>query len=483
MKKVLFLLLLLITLGVANVNAQVSIGADQEPNKFSLLDLVSTSIKKGIHLPRLTTVERDALVSATSSATDKTDAKGLAVFNTTTNCYDVWNGTQWLSLCDFTNPVPVITDQPRAFNWKEANSAGSMEGIGGPSATISVTATGSDLTYQWYEIPKNSNAAPDPVSGATAATYTPELDVLGMRSYYCVVSNAFGSVQSDVAKVAVGCGAFATDGSWRTFMCYNLGATQTTIAGQLSYASNLYLSANLGTVPATAAQGDAAVFGHLWQWGRISDGHQLRTSANSLAAGPVPAGQYTAWGGTWAAGGSEQVVSGNANFYGKFIYTNATPWDWSNNPTGRNLYLWVLWRDVNRDPCGQVAGANWRIPTQTEWSDIYKGGQGADAPGNATANTWVWRAPGTTTNLAYGTAGGFEIKPDGETTTLFLPAAGYRTSSTGQLYNPGVNGFYWSVTTYGNFSFSLHFTSGNVIPAYYNFRTLGYSVRCVAELY
>jgi len=483
MRKVLFFmfLLFLIGLGTANLNAQVSIGADQEPNKFSLLDLVSTSIKKGIHLPRLTTVERDALVSAASAAGDKTDAKGLAIFNTTTNCYDVWNGTQWLSLCDFADVAPVITVQPRAFNWKEVVGAGNMEGIGGSLPTISITATGSGLTYQWYEIPKNSNAAPVLVAGATAAAYTPVLTALGMRSYYCVVSNASGSIQSDVAKVAVGCGAFATDGTWRTFMCYNLGATQTTISGQLSYANNLYLSGALGTTPATAAQGDSAVFGNLYQWGRIADGHQKRNSLNSVVNGPAP-GTYTDFDGAWAAGGSEQVRSDSVRFYGRFITNPSTPYNWNRNPSGRNVWLWRTYRYTNNDPCGQVSGANWRMPTQTEWGDIFRGGQGSGAPGTANANTWVWRAPGTTTNLAYGTAGGYEIKPDGVTTTLFLPAAGSRNDSNGQLYSSGVNGNYWSATTYGEFSFYLRINSSLVRPAYYYSLANGFSVRCVAEL-
>jgi hypothetical protein len=61
----------------------------------------------------------------------------------------------------------------------------------------------------------------------------------------------------------------------------------------------------------------------------------------------------------------------------------------------------------------------------------------------------VWKPPGTTTNLAFGTAAGYEIKPDGVTTTLFLPAAGYRGSGNGQLSYPGITGYYWSVTIYG----------------------------------
>ena len=66
--------------------------------------------------------------------------------------------------------------------------------------------------------------------------------------------------------------------------------------------------------------------------------------------------------------------------------------------------------------------------------------------------------------------------------STFLPAAGYRSSSNGQLYDSGINGFYWSATAYGDFSFSLTFTSGHVLPANYNYRSYGFSVRCIVEL-
>ena len=65
--------------------------------------------------------------------------------------------------------------------------------------------------------------------------------------------------------------------------------------------------------------------------------------------------------------------------------------------------------------------------------------------------------------------------------STFLPAAGYRYYYNGQLSNPGVYGYYWSATTYGDYSFGLVFTSGTVVPETFINRALGFSVRCVAE--
>jgi hypothetical protein len=396
------------------------------------------------------------------------------------------------------NALPVITVQPRAFSWKETTTATTFTGVTSPtnstvltSATISVTATGA-TSYQWYEVSRTGRATAATGTGNNTATYTPPGGALGMRQYYCIVSNALGSVTSNIAKVAVGCGAITMDGGWRTFMCYNLGATQTTIATQLSYANNLYLSGFLGHVPATATEGNAAVYGDLYQWGRFPDGHEKRTSNNSDVAGPAP-GTYTAIDNAWASGGSEPIRSDSIRYYGKVltVSTCAPPYDWSRDPTGRNVWLWRSYQYSPNDPCLHVSGidggdAIWRSPNQSEWGDIWRGGSSASNPSSSlpanTANSWVWKAPGTTTNLSYGTAAGYEIKPDGVTTTLFLPAAGHRNHSLGRLYYSGFNGYYWSATTYGTFSYYLTITSGNVVPASYTYRSYGFSVRCVAEL-
>ena len=68
--------------------------------------------------------------------------------------------------------------------------------------SISVTAAGTGLTYQWYS--NNSASASGGTSlgtsnGAQTATYTPQSSVLGTKYYYCIVSNGCGSVTSSVS--------------------------------------------------------------------------------------------------------------------------------------------------------------------------------------------------------------------------------------------------------------------------------------------
>jgi large repetitive protein len=87
MKKILFSLLSFILVSVSSM-AQVAINNDGSvPNTSAMLDVKSTSM--GMLVPRLTTVQRDAILSP---------ATGLLVFNTSTGAFDYYTGTAWLKL-------------------------------------------------------------------------------------------------------------------------------------------------------------------------------------------------------------------------------------------------------------------------------------------------------------------------------------------------------------------------------------------------
>jgi uncharacterized protein (TIGR02145 family) len=82
---------------VGKLSAQVTIGSDVAPQSFSVLELMGqyeTGVFGGLRLPQLTTEQRDGLVLTAP------EAEGLTIFNTTTNCMEYWNGTEWKSLCD-----------------------------------------------------------------------------------------------------------------------------------------------------------------------------------------------------------------------------------------------------------------------------------------------------------------------------------------------------------------------------------------------
>ncbi len=85
--------------------------------------------------------------------------------------------------------APSITTQPA-----------SQEVASGASASLSVAASGDDLTYQWYT--GNSGDTAAPVSGATAGTL--ETGALtASTSFWVQITNAGGSADSDTAVITV----------------------------------------------------------------------------------------------------------------------------------------------------------------------------------------------------------------------------------------------------------------------------------------
>ena len=421
-------LLFLIGLGAANVNAQVTIGASAAPDKFSLLDLVTTNVQKGIHMPRLTTAQRNALIAAT--AADSTNAKGLAVFNTTTNCYDVWNGKQWLSLCDAVNSLK-ITVQPAPFTFRRL-----YDSIADPNSpatatpvTLSVTATGNGtLSYKWYQTPRNINSTVHGAVLGTAATYSPPVTAWGMNSYYCVVSNGTDSIVSNIADVAIGCGAKTINGGWVIAMCQNLGAAPAPTA----------LETTSFAVDTTSS--DAK--GWLFQWGRASDGHQFRSSL--LASGPVDSLI------------TQQIQPSDTLHYGKFITTT-------------DAFTFIDWRSPQSTQSPGACPLGWMVPSQGTWAAIFNG----VGTSNATSRL--------RSNDGYFNGFGLVILPDGVTPTLFLPYAGYR-QRTGFIADVGVIGYYYTSSPAGNGTYITTLGGGFLDASNFGVRAAGTSVRCVKAL-
>jgi uncharacterized protein (TIGR02145 family) len=425
------------------VNAQVRIGGTDDPHGSAVLDLnvasnVSTG-KLGLALPRVTLQATNDNTTITSPAT------GLTVYNTASagsgatavvpGVY-IFNGNLWIR--SSAGVAPVIISQPKVFSWSRLRDVNG-DPIGPATVTsiapLSVTAVGSGtLTYQWYQKSANRNAPDTKLTGATNATYNPDVTAWGMKSYYCVVKNGNDSAVSTIADVAIGCGAKTNQGRWLRFMCHNLGA-------DTSLDPFVYKSTNDTT--------SKDIKGWLFQWGRIADGHQWRSS--DTITGPYNSTAYI------------EVPSGD-KMYGKFIKNSsmATFQDWR---TPQVDYLWRNWGD-GRFPCP----SGWRVPTSDEWGSLYREGSSWGVPAAATANTWMW------------TTSGCQLKPDGTTATLFLPAAGYRYIN-GSLHNVGAHGSYSSSTLASSEALHLVLTSGRVSPELSDSRVHGLSVRCISEIY
>jgi uncharacterized protein (TIGR02145 family) len=446
MRKVFFLKLMLLIGVSVSMNAQVRIGGLDDPHESAVLDLNATDAANsgalGLALPRV------ALQSTEDVSTIVNPVVGLAVYNTTpagngatavvSGIY-IFTGTAWTL-----QAPPVIITQPKSFSWSRLYEE-EGDPNGPETATIedlTVEASGAGLTYQWYKKATNKNTADTPV--ATTQTYRPVVTDWGMNSYYCVVSNAYGNVKSDIADVAVGCGAKTVSGGWLKFMCHNLGASP---VGADQSLDEITFDTNLTIAGGDTISSDAK--GWLFQWGRIADGHQWRSSA--IVEGP------------YHHETNVEVPPGDATYYGKFITNNAmvTAYDWRTPPFAH------AWRNLNdgRYPCP----TGWKVPSSSDWSTLYSFGTSYGTPDKATSNAWIW-------NL-----NGYRICPDGVTTTLFLPAAGFRRSRDGLIVDVGMSMNVWSSSATADGAYTFGGGAGLVAPGFSSHRGNANYVRCVAE--
>ena len=180
-----------------------------------------------------------------------------------------------------------------------------------------------------------------------------------------------------------------------------------------------WLDRNLGASRAAQSRLDSLSFGGFYQWGRLTDGHQLPDSAttSTLATSDVPDND------------------------GKFITTSAAPNDWR-DPQNDNL-----WQGA--DGTNNPAPPGWRVPTQTE----------------ANREIALWDSEDF--NGAYDSA-------------LKLPTTGGRGLNGSAVLTD--RGYIWLSTTINTNSRMLDYRSNLAQTSGQQFRAVGYPVRCVRTI-
>ena len=181
----------------------------------------------------------------------------------------------------------------------------------------------------------------------------------------------------------------------------------------------VWMDRNLGATQVATSSTDADAYGYLYQWGRDTDGHQVRTS-----------------------GTTTNLSSDDTPGHNNFIITSSSPNDWRDP---QNDDLWQGTAGTN-NPCPP----GYRVPTLSEWD----------------AERLSWTGGNN--------AAGAYASP------LKFPAAGYRDSSNGSLGDVGSYGYYWSSTVVGTLSRYLDFDSASA-GMYSYFRADGGSVRCLKD--
>ena len=183
-------------------------------------------------------------------------------------------------------------------------------------------------------------------------------------------------------------------------------------------AGQTWMARNLGASRVATSAVDSEAYGDLFQWGRLPDGHESRTSDNTST-------------------NSTSDVPG----HDKFIKEDRSPYDWR---TPQNDALWQGVSGRN-NPCP----AGFRLPTRTELET-----ERASLGSNDTAGAFA--------------------------SPLKLVAAGFRNRFDGTLNYEGINGDYWSSTVNGTGSLGMGLSSDGAEIYSYD-RAYGLSVRCIKD--
>jgi len=391
-----------------SVQSQIGMGTPN-PDPSAVLELAST--QKGFLPPRLTTLERDAIVHP---------PVGLTIFNTIKNCLEWYSATGWYNACG-SNGIAKITNYTC-----DTLETGTMT-EGDPVAGVSQTIT-ADVSFPGsYDISTTENgvnfsakgnftfkgkhnvilhAIGTPIAGGNhtfTINGTPtcsfrrsvNLSPAIVSSYSCTTSNsgtmvvgkAVSGITQTITATVTKIGAYSittntvngvTFSASGTFSATGsqdviLTATGTPIAmgfhnftlnttpdcnfdrptidanTVVGKAGEIWMAYNLGATKVANSSYDSSAFGDLYQWGRRTDGHE-KYGSHSTA----------------------QASNNDTPSHGYFITPSGTNNDWR-SPANDNL-----WQGGNgtNNPCP----TGFRIPTKKEWEEEFTASNIVDAP-------------------------------------------------------------------------------------------------------
>lgn len=343
--------------------------------KSSVLLEFAAGQNKGIILPYLRTLPTSTALSPGTLAVDAVNPTQAKVV--------YYNGTAWIDLSsgDRADLSSELAVQPTAVTEKSA--ARTILGASESSAD-GVLILESKTKAMVLPTVQNTDEVPDPAPG--------------MMVY----------INTEGAKRL----AVYNGNSWTYWK-----ASTETVPTVTSSTGRIWMDRNLGATRVATSLSDTAAYGDVYQWGRRSDGHQLRNATTTT-----------------------QQSNTDTPAHSSFIIGSASDW---RNPPNNNLWQGVT--GIN-NPCP----TGFRLPTDAEWS----------------AEISTFNPPN---------ASGAFASP------LKLVMNGYREYYSGSIYDYDDFGVYWTASTSGSYSKYIALNSWGIDSGYDAERAYGFAVRCIKD--
>ncbi len=450
MKKVIIVMIMFAVALVNQSQAQVSINTtNNDPDASAMLDVQSTT--KGFLPPRV--ADTNAIASP---------AEALTIYDLSRHCMRYFNGTKWsnclaCSTCDseidtdgdgIMNDVDVDDDNDGILDGVEWNGLIDTDGDGIPDSLdpdsdndgVSDLIEGNDANHDGVadSTPSGNDTDNDgwddtfdPDNGGTPVG-AQDTDDDGTPDFQDTDDDGDGYLTDGSDATANGEGTGDQDGDGTpnyldmdhysagcqsecgTTVCYD------TIMDPLNDA--IWLDRDLGASQRATSDDDYLAYGSLYQWGRLSDGHQCMNYTSATSGSPVN-------------GSTTTLSSGDVPGHNNFIENSGGNHDWRSS---HNNNLWQGLAGTN-NPCP----SGYRIPTTSEWGD-------SDLTDDA---TW-----------------------------MFLADAGQRNAD-GNLVDIGGDSHPWSSTLVNSSSaYNIDSNDGVVDETdHQNYRVFACTVRCIKD--
>ncbi|MFZ4523344.1 MAG: hypothetical protein ACOYNC_16670 [Bacteroidales bacterium] len=452
---------------ISSLRAQVGINSDNsQPDPSSMLDVNSTT--KGVLLTRMTRIQRNEIINP---------ANGLMVYCTdcgTGGSLSIFTNGSWMTFspCLVAQPIAglhTLTQGQVVWNW--APVAG---------------ATG----YKWnttpdYESAIDLGATTSYIETGTSCGTTYNRYIW---AYNTCGESAMAAFTASVPLTAPEAPTPATNISTRISITWNWNAVADAIGYKWNTSDDFSTATDLfnGTSKEeTGLECNASYNCYVWAYNGCGTSSSLNLTQTTQACwacgdqltvshitsnGVAPVDKTTTYettngipgetGKCWITKnlGADQQASSvidntelSAGWYWQFNRKQGYKHD---GTTRTPATLWISsinepsdWTTLN-DPCAIELASGWRIPTNTEWTNV-------DA------------------------AGGWTSQNGPYSSVLKLHDAGYLTSSYGFLDFRGSYGFYWSSTQFAvNTAWFLDFST-NFCLTISDYKAFAFSLRCI----